>query len=103
VQWPLDVEADAGQAQTALLSGLEILGKPLDHRIDERRSHGVGTRLKDEHPPQDAELGRREANAHRPVHDRHHPLGLAVELGAEVLHLRGLRAQDRVPVLDDLR
>ena len=62
-----------------------------------------GPGLEDEQPVHHAELGGGQPDADRVVHDRDHPLGLALELGAEAGDLRGARLQHRVAEGADLR
>ena len=102
MQRALDVDDDAGQAEAALLGGLRLLGGPLDLGFTSAVGVASGPGLEDEQPPHDAELGRGEPDAERVVHDRHHPLDLGGELGTEVLHRRGRRAQHRVAELADV-
>ncbi len=102
VQGPLDVDDDVGEAQAALLGDDELPRAPLDLRVDDGAGLASGPDLEDEHAPHQSELGGGEADPERPLHEADHPLGLTLELGAELGHLRSLRLQDRVAELADL-
>ena len=88
VQRTLDVDRDSGQAEAALLGDRQLVGEPLQLRVDDRGRGGVEPRLHDQQAVHDAELGRRQPDAEGIAHDRDHLLGLALELGAEARHLR---------------
>ena len=99
VDGPLDLDADAGQRQAALLQRLDLVAAPLDLGVDEDAERRLRVDAVDEHAVHDAELRGGEPDAERVVHQLAHPLDLVGERGVEHLDRPGAAAQHRVAVL----
>ena len=99
VERPLDVDVDRGQAEAALLGGLELVAPPLDLGVDQPDERRVGPDPVDEHAVQDADLGGGQADAERAVHQLAHARDLVAQRVVDPLHRPRAGAQHRVAEL----
>ena len=97
----LDRHEHLPQREAALVLDVRLLRALRDHGVHE---HAVLALVhEDEQPAQDADLGRREPDALRLVHEARHALDEAPEVVVDVLDLARLHAQRGVAVLPDPR
>ena len=102
VDRPLDLDADAGEREAALLHRLELVAPALELRVDEHGERRVGLDAVDEHAVHHAELGGGEADPERVVHQLAHALDLVGERRVERSTGQRAAAQHRVAVLADV-
>src|SRR5262249_40990029 len=102
---PLDRDEHALEREAPLVRALAAVARRGHDRIDEGDGLGVLVLAEptDEHAPDDADLGRRQADAVRIGHQHVHTLGQPAEVVVEHVDLCGLHPQRRVGVLADLR
>ena len=103
VDRPLDLDADAGEREAALLHRLELVALVLELRVDEHAERRVGVDAVDEHAVHDAELGGGEADAERVVHQRAHAATSSASAASNDLDRPRAAAQHRVAVLADVQ
>src|SRR5688572_30056015 len=96
---PLDLDQHARQRQAALLERLALLAGPLDRRVHDGGDRRVRVDAVDEQPVHHADLGRRQPDPERVVHDLAHAPDLLRQAVVEALDLERPAAQDGVAVL----
>ena len=98
---PLDRHADPLQREAALLVGLLLVRRVDDPRVH-NRLRALVLALEDEHPLQDPDLGRCQADALRVGHHVDHPLGELCQVVIERRDLLRPHAERDVRVLANL-
>ena len=96
---PLDLDADTGKREAALLERVDLVASPLDHRVDEHAERRVRLDAVDEQAVHDSELRRGQTDPERVVHQVAHPPHLGGERGVEHLDRPGAGPERRVAVL----
>jgi hypothetical protein len=99
--WALDWDGDALHGEAALVVGGELVTRADELRVDEHRDL-VLPGNEHEHPPEDADLGRRQPDAVRVLHQLGHASRETPQVVVELLDGASLHAQDRVRILPDL-
>src|SRR6266511_843949 len=99
--WTLDLDYDGGGAEreAALVGDLDLFAGGDDPRVDERDDRLLFVLPVDENPPEDAELGGRETDTARLVHEQRHALDEPGDRLVEIAHLIRLHPQNRVRIL----
>ena len=103
VHRPLDVDEHRRQAQAALLGDLLLLAAPLDLGVDQRGDRRLLLHAVDEHAMQHADLGCRQSDAERVVHQLAHPCDLLAKRVVDPLDRPRLRLQHRIAELAHVR
>src|SRR6266508_1124312 len=99
--WTLDLDDDGGGAEreATLVGRLDFFARGDDPRVDKRDHRLLIALPLDENPLENAELGRRETDAARFVHQQGHALDEPCDRLVEIAHFVGLHAQNRVRIL----
>src|SRR6266508_1068490 len=99
--WTIDLDYDGGGAEreAALVGDLDLFAGGDDPRVDERDDRLLFVLPVDENPPEDAELGGRETDTARLVHEQRHALDEPGDRLVEIAHLIRLHPQNRVRIL----